>query len=74
MKSTDLMQLVDKLQQAGKIHNLQQDCGVSGCVSVKYLPIYAKLRIFFGTDEDPKLRIESYAIINLGGVSTRVNL
>ena len=29
---TDLLQLVDKLQQAGKIHNLQQVCGVSGCV------------------------------------------
>ena len=32
MNSTDLLQLVDNLQQAGKIHNLQQICGVSGCV------------------------------------------
>ena len=32
MKSTDLLQLVDNLQQVGKIHNLQQVCGVSGCV------------------------------------------
>ena len=32
---TDLLQLdeiVDKLQQAGKIDNLQQVCGVFGCV------------------------------------------
>ena len=28
MKSTDLLQLVDNLQQAGKIHNLQQVCSV----------------------------------------------
>ena len=32
MKSTDLLQLVDNLKQAGKIHNLQQVWGVSGCV------------------------------------------
>ena len=32
MKSTDLLQLVDNLHQAGKIHNLQQVCIVSGCV------------------------------------------
>jgi hypothetical protein len=30
--STSLLQLVDNLQQAGKIRNLQQVCGVSGCV------------------------------------------
>ena len=32
MKSTGLLQLDDNLQQAGKFHNLQQVCGVSGCV------------------------------------------
>jgi hypothetical protein len=32
MTSTSLLQLVDNLQQAGKIRNLQQVCGVSGCV------------------------------------------
>ena len=32
MKSTDLLQLVDNLQQAGKINNLQQVCRISGCV------------------------------------------
>jgi hypothetical protein len=32
MMSTSLLQLVDNLQQAGKIRNLQQVCGVSGCV------------------------------------------
>ena len=32
MKLTSLLQLVDKLQQAGKIYNLQQVCGVFGCV------------------------------------------
>jgi hypothetical protein len=31
MTSTKLLQLVDNLQQAGKIRNLQQVCGVSGC-------------------------------------------
>jgi hypothetical protein len=34
MMSTSLLQLVDNLQQAGKIRNLQQVCGVSGCVLV----------------------------------------
>ena len=29
---TGLLQLVDNLQQAGKIHNLKQVCGISGCV------------------------------------------
>ena len=32
MKLTSLLQLVDKLQQAGKVDNLQQVFGVSGCV------------------------------------------
>jgi hypothetical protein len=32
MTSTSLLQLVDNFQQAGKIRNLQQVCGVSGCV------------------------------------------
>ena len=32
MKLTSLLQLVDKLQQIGKIDNLQQVCGVLGCV------------------------------------------
>ena len=32
MKSTGLLQLDDNLQQAGKVHNLQHVCGVSGCV------------------------------------------
>jgi hypothetical protein len=32
MTSTSLLQLVDNLQQAGKIRNLQQVRGVSGCV------------------------------------------
>jgi hypothetical protein len=32
MKLTSLLQLVDKLQQAGKFDNLQQVCGVFGCV------------------------------------------
>ena len=32
--ATDLLQLLDNLLQAGKIHNLQQVCGVSGCVSI----------------------------------------
>jgi hypothetical protein len=33
MKLTSLLQLVDNLQQAGKIDKLQQVCGVFGCVS-----------------------------------------
>ena len=32
MKLTSLLQLVDKVQQAGKIDNLQQVCGGFGCV------------------------------------------
>ena len=32
MKLTSLLQLVGKLQQAGKIDNLQQVCGVFDCV------------------------------------------
>ena len=32
MKLTSLLQFVDKLQQVGKINNLQQVCGVFGCV------------------------------------------
>ena len=32
MKLTSLLQLVTELQQAGKIDNLQQTCGVFGCV------------------------------------------
>ena len=32
MKFTSLLELVNKLQQAGKIDNLQQACGVFGCV------------------------------------------
>ena len=32
MKSTGLIQIVGKLHQAGKIHNLHQVCGVFGCV------------------------------------------
>jgi hypothetical protein len=35
--STSLLQLVDNLQQAGKIRNLQQVCGVSGCVDSSIL-------------------------------------
>ena len=33
MKLTSLLQLVGKLQKAGKIDNLQQVCGVFGCVT-----------------------------------------
>ncbi len=32
MKSTGLIQLVGRLHQAGKIHNLRQVCRVFGCV------------------------------------------
>ena len=39
--STSLLQLVDNLQQAGKIRNLQQVCGVSGCVYDRHY-IYIK--------------------------------
>ncbi len=34
MKSTGLIQLVDKLHQAGKMHNLHQVCGIFDCVVV----------------------------------------
>ena len=32
MKLTSLLQLVDKLQQVGKIDNFQQVCRVFGCL------------------------------------------
>ena len=32
IRSTDLLQVVDNLQRALKIYNLQQGCGVPGCV------------------------------------------
>ena len=34
IKSTSLLELVDKLQQPGKIDNLQQVCGVFSCLMV----------------------------------------
>ena len=34
MKLASLLQLVDKLQQAGKTDNLQQVCDVFGCVGI----------------------------------------
>ena len=37
VSSTSLLQLVNNLQQAGKIRNLQQVCGVSGCVVIANL-------------------------------------
>ena len=37
MKLTSLLQLVDKLQQAGKIDNLQQFCGVFSSVTEVWL-------------------------------------
>ena len=37
MKSTSLLQLVDKLQQAGKIDNLQQVCRVFGFVACVHI-------------------------------------
>ena len=36
MKLTSLLQLVDKLQKARKIDNLQRVCGISGCVSFNH--------------------------------------
>ena len=36
MNSTDLLQLVDNLQQASEIHNLQQVHGIFGCV-IEYI-------------------------------------
>ena len=37
MKSADLVQLADNLQQAGKTHNLQQVCDVSCCAKGLYI-------------------------------------
>ena len=49
---TDLLQLdeidklVDKLQQADKIDNLQQVCGVFGCVlHAQKIPVYPRLKL-----------------------------
>ena len=38
MKSRDLLQLVDNLQQARKIHNLQHVCSICNCVG--YAPLF----------------------------------
>ena len=71
MKSTDLLQLVDNLHQAGKIHNLQRVCGVSGCgtqlltsckifnrstlTNCDHCDIY-RLMTFFTTDPESDVR------------------
>ena len=44
MKSTGLLQLDDNLQHAGKTHNLQQVCGVSGCVRQYVLSLLFQLK------------------------------
>ena len=36
MKLTSLLQLIDKLQKAGKTDNLQQICGVCSCIETWY--------------------------------------
>ena len=43
MKLTSLLQLVDKLQQACKIDNLQQVCGVLGCVCKPFINVFSYL-------------------------------
>ena len=43
MKLTSLLQLVSKLPQAGKIDNLQQACGVFGCVYINYVQYWDKI-------------------------------
>jgi hypothetical protein len=47
MTSTSLLQLVDNLQQAGKIRNLQQVCGVSGCVLLATYSHEKKIKIVY---------------------------
>ena len=47
MNSADFPPLVDNLQQAGKIHNLQQVCGISGCVLKFHARIATYTVIFF---------------------------
>ena len=39
MKLTSLLRLVDKLQLAGKIDNLEQVCGVLGCIVIMIVTI-----------------------------------
>ena len=53
---TDLLQLdeidklVDKLQQAGKIDNLQQVCGVFGCVlHAQKIPVHPRFKLIAET-------------------------
>ena len=44
-----LMRVVDNLQQSGKIHKLQQVCGVSGCLLVEAEPYLSITDVFHGT-------------------------
>ena len=44
MKLTSLLEFVDKLQQAGKIENLQNVCGVFSCVHI-YQQVKKALKI-----------------------------
>ena len=48
MKLTSLLQLVDKLQQAGKIDNLQQVCGVLDCVFYDFLKLGSHMSPMIG--------------------------
>ena len=44
MKLTSLLQLVDKLQQASKIENLQQVCGIFAWVEKFYYSVEMTIR------------------------------
>ena len=57
MKLTSLLQLVDKLQQAGKFDNLQQVCGVFGCVD-GVRNIADDIIVWGSTHQEHNLRLE----------------
>ena len=48
------------------------------CILITTLVVYKRLceleQDFISTDEDPGLRIESFAIIKLRGVTTKLNI
>ena len=46
MKLTSLLQFVDNLKQAGEIDNLQQACGVFGCIFARIFDeIYERVEL-----------------------------
>jgi hypothetical protein len=66
MTSTSLLQLVDNLQQAGKIRDLQQVCGVSGCVVHRHLIQLFQLRL--SPEQSGKVEYERERLLGFANI------